>query len=88
MAGSIKDRQYPRIEHHAKVRVIISPGNERVLEMSDFSEGGLFVACPTRGFLILGDEVEVQTLEMEDAPVIKSKVVRFVEKKGFALEFI
>ncbi|NQY26241.1 MAG: PilZ domain-containing protein [Piscirickettsiaceae bacterium] len=88
MTGSIKDRRYERIEHTAKVKVIISPGNERVLEMSDFSDGGLFVKCPTQGFIVLGDEVEVQTLEMEDAPVIKSKVVRFVKSKGFALEFI
>ena len=88
MVASIKDRRYERIEHKAKVRVIISPGNERVLEMSDFSDGGLFVDCPTQGFIILGDEVDVQTLEMEDAPILKSKVVRFVKSKGFALEFI
>ncbi len=88
MAGKIQDRRHERIDHKAKVRVIISPGNERVLEMTDFSEGGLFVECPTQGFIILGDEVAVQTLEMEGAPVIKSKVIRFVKNKGFALEFM
>lgn len=88
MAGGIEERKYPRIEHHATVKVIISPGNARELEMSDFSEGGLFVQCSDPEFIILGDEVDVQTLEMEDAPIIKAKVVRFMEKKGFALEFM
>ena len=86
--ASIKNRQHDRIDHKAKVKLIISSGNERVLEMRDFSDSGLFISCPTQGFIVLGDEVKVQTLEMEGAPIIKSKVVRFVENKGFAIKFI
>ena len=86
--ASIKNRQHDRIGHKAKVKLIISPGNERVLEMRDFSDSGLFISSPTQGFVVLGDEVEVQTLEMDDAPILKSRVVRFVENEGFAIKFI
>ncbi|MBE0436637.1 MAG: PilZ domain-containing protein, partial [Methylomicrobium sp.] len=36
----------------------------------------------------IGDEIQIQTLEIEDAPVLDVKVVRVIPQKGFAVEFM
>lgn len=79
-------RQAERIAHRANIRVMTVPKTETVLEMRDFSETGMYLFCD-EDFVNVGDKVEVQTLEIEDAPVILSQVVR-VEDTGFAVQFI
>ena len=56
--------------------------------MQDFSSGGLFVNCINGALPKIGDEIQIQTLEIEDAPVLKVKVVRVIPEKGFGVEFI
>lgn len=85
MSG-INNRRHERVKHRAKIRVYISPEQEVIYDMQDFSESGLYVKCDDTSVVSLGDIIEVQTLELEDAPVLPSKVVR-IDKIGFAVEF-
>lgn len=79
-------RKHVRLKHRAKIRLTID-GAVQVVDMRDFSESGLYLSCVEE--LVNVDEiVEVQTLEIEDAPVRKVRVVRVEPGQGFAAEFI
>ncbi len=82
------DRISDRINHRANIRVMTSPETEHVLEMRDFSESGMYLFCSDELVVNIGDKVEVQTLEIEDAPVLISEVVRVEPNQGFAVKFI
>ena len=83
---TINNRRHARIKHRASIKVLTHPEKSHVLEMQDFSDSGLYLHCTER-LVEIGDEVEVQTLEMEDAPILAAKVIRIVKNKGFAVEF-
>jgi len=85
MSG-INNRRHERVKHRAKIRVMTRPEEVYVLDMNDFSESGLYVLTEDNTIVELGDTVEVQTLELDDAPILPSKVIR-VDKLGFAVEF-
>ena len=76
-----------RINHKAKIRVMTHPEQVYTLESRDFSETGLYLSTSETDIVSLGDKIEVQTLEIEDAPVLPSKVVRVEEGIGFAVAF-
>jgi hypothetical protein len=80
-------RYNERIKHRAHIRVMASPESEYVLVMRDFSETGMFLHCE-ENLVEHGDEVEVQTLEIDDAPILMAKVVRIEPAVGFALKFL
>ncbi|MFW5427499.1 MAG: PilZ domain-containing protein [Methylophagaceae bacterium] len=84
--STINNRRHARIEHKANIKVLTHPEKSHVLEMQDFSDSGLYLHC-SENLVELGDSVEVQTLEMEDAPVLAATVVRVMKGKGFAVEF-
>ncbi|MDC9726027.1 MAG: hypothetical protein PSN44_08975 [Gammaproteobacteria bacterium] len=42
--------------------------------------------CDETHIVKVGDSVEVQTLEIEAAPILPSKIIR-IDKSGFAVEF-
>jgi hypothetical protein len=83
---TINKRRHARIKHRASIKVLTHPEKSHVLEMKDFSDSGLYLQCP-ENLVEIGDSVEVQTLEMEDAPVLAAKVIRIIKGKGFAVEF-
>lgn len=85
--NTIENRRHERINHAANLRVMTRPEKEYTLEMRDFSESGLFIVTDDTSIVELKNIVEVQTLEIEDAPVIPSKVIR-IDKMGFAVEFL
>ncbi|MDB2705075.1 PilZ domain-containing protein [Pseudomonadota bacterium] len=84
---TIESRRHERIKHVANIRVMTQPEHEYTLEMRDFSESGLYIITDDTSIVEIKNIVEVQTLEIEDAPIITSKVIR-IDKLGFALEFI
>ncbi len=84
--STIENRRHARIKHRASIKVLTHPQKSYVLEMLDFSDSGLYLQC-REGLVEVGDAVEVQTLEMEDAPVLAAKVIRIIKGKGFAVEF-
>lgn len=81
-------RRHVRLKHSAKIRVLTPPGETVTVTMRDFSESGLYLECGDKNIVKIGDFVEVNTLEFEDAPVQKAKVVRINVGQGFAIEFI
>ncbi|PHS30178.1 MAG: pilus assembly protein PilZ [Methylophaga sp.] len=84
--NTINDRRHARIKHTASIKVLTHPEKSYVLEMRDFSDSGLYLQAP-ENLVKVGDTVEVQTLEMDDAPVLVAKVIRIIKGKGFAVEF-
>ena len=84
-------RRHNRIKHAARIRVLTPPGVPVIVNMRDFSESGLFLFSGGNEDAVkvkVGDIVEVNTLEFEDAPVQKAVVVRVEAGEGFAVEFI
>jgi len=77
-----------RINHKAKIKVMTQPEQLYILELRNFSETGLYINSDELDIVAVGDEIEVQTLEIEDAPVLLSKVVRVEAGNGFAVTFI
>ena len=86
--NTINNRRHQRLKHCAKIKFFADPNIEMTLDMRDFSDSGLYVFCPDTSNIHLGDNVEVQTLEIDDAPILPSKVKRIEDNVGFAVEFI
>jgi hypothetical protein len=87
MAG-INNRKHQRLKHSATIRVCSGSDITNTFDMRDFSESGMFLLCDDTQFLHLEDEVTVQTMELEDAPILKASVVRIEENIGFAVTFL
>ncbi len=87
MSG-INNRKHQRLKHSATIRVCSGSDMSHALDMRDFSEGGMFLLCNDTQFIQLNDEVTVQTMELEDAPILRALVVRIEESVGFAVTFM
>ena len=85
---SINNRRDRRLKHLAKVRFFAASNVEKILDMRDFSDSGLFLLCADTSNIHLGDDVRVQTLEFDEAPIVPSKVRRIEPHVGFAIEFL
>ncbi len=82
-------RRHPRLKHRANIRIVLPTQSVPFVGvMRDFSNSGLFIHCKEEHIPDLGALVEVQTTEIEDAPVRTTKVVRIEAGVGFAVEFI
>ncbi len=88
MAEQNNKRKHPRLVHRAKVLVIYSDEQSEQLQMNDFSQTGMFIGCAHEKLPALGDSFHVQSLEIDDAPVLRVSVTRLVPGQGFAVEFI
>lgn len=81
-------RRYPRLTHRAKIRVVLPTlSAEFFADMRDFSETGLFLMCSAELIPEIGAIVEVQTTEIEDAPIRRTRVIRIEVGVGFGVEF-
>lgn len=82
-------RRHARVAHQAKIRVVLPVSSQIMLhDMRDFSESGLFLFCKGETLAKVGDVVDVQTTEFEDAPLQSARVVRIDPGIGYALAFI
>jgi hypothetical protein len=84
---SANQRRHPRIAHEAIVNVISSRHSTIQRQMRDFSESGTFLLCD-KNLFSPNDKVSIQTTEIEDAPIVFSRVVRVERNTGFAVEFL
>ncbi|MFT7414713.1 MAG: hypothetical protein ACI9FO_001373 [Methylophagaceae bacterium] len=84
----INKRRDERLKHVAKIRLLFAHNRERILDMRDFSSTGLFLFCSDTSIINLNDDVQVQTLELDDAPIVLAKVRRIEQHVGFAIEFV
>lgn len=86
--STINGRRHQRLKHVAKIKLFAGPDLEMTLDMRDFSDSGLFVFCTDTSHIHIDDNVKVQTLEIDDAPILPSIVKRVEDNVGFAVEFI
>lgn len=81
-------RKHHRTSMSARIIVRHSDIGERVFNMRDLSDGGIFVIVDNDSFPEVGSAVEVQVQGLPvEAPVRTMRVVRRAEE-GFGLQFI
>ncbi len=82
-------RQDIRTEFSGRVKLIHESFGEKEAKLHDLSNGGLFVLVGEELDLGLegGSTLKVQSLDIEDAPIIEAEIVR-LEPHGIALKFL
>jgi len=80
-------RQHIRTAFSANIRLMHPAVGELQVGMRDMSDGGVFLFTGDRNDLAIGDTVEIQALDIEDAPVLKARIVRR-EPDGIGLMFL
>lgn len=81
-------RRHVRLKHQAKIKLILPVSQAYIVKMKDFSESGLFLYSSDEVLPPIGTIVQVQTTELEDAPIQTAKVIRVEQGVGFGLEFL
>jgi len=78
-----------RTEFSGRVKLIHKSFGEKEAKLFDLSNGGLFVLVGEEYELGLegGSTLKVQSLDIEDAPIIEAEIVR-LEPRGIALKFL
>jgi len=79
-------RRFIRTAFPGEVRLIHPGIGELVLELRDVSEGGVYLYTAEPLNLAAGEAVQIQSLDMDDAPLVSAFVVR-CEPTGIALSF-
>ena len=79
-------RQYVRTAFRAHVKLMHPDGGEYEVEMRDMSDGGVFLKIDNLDDFPIGQTVRIQSLDIEDAPVLSARVVRH-ESEGIGLMF-
>jgi len=80
-------RKHVRTAFSARVRLMHASVGSLEVEMRDLSDGGVFLFTGDRIDLPVGEKVEIQALDVEDAPVLAAQIVR-KEIAGIGLMFI
>jgi len=80
-------RKHVRTAFSANVRLMHASVGTLDVEMRDLSDGGVFLFTGDRVDLPVGEKVEIQALDVEDAPVLSAQIVR-KELAGIGLMFI
>jgi hypothetical protein len=80
-------RKHIRTAFRACVKLMHPVAGEQDVEMRDMSDGGVFVLTTNRDAFPIGEVVQIQALDIEDAPVLSARVVRH-EPGGIGLMFI
>lgn len=80
-------RKHIRTAFSANVRLMHSNIGTLDVEMRDMSDGGVFLFTGDRVDLPVGERVEIQALDVEDAPLLSAQIVRR-DSEGIALMFI
>ena len=79
-------RQHVRTEFSGNIKLMHPKFGELLVEMRDLSDGGVFVFVSQDLGLAVGDRVQLQSVDIDDAPVLSADLVR-VEPRGVALKF-
>lgn len=80
-------RSSVRTAFRAQIRMEHPLVGEYHVVTRDMSHTGLYLLWDEPFELSVGDEISVQTLDIDDAPIIFAKVVR-IEAAGFAVTYI
>jgi hypothetical protein len=79
-------RRHVRTEFSANIRLVHASVGTLDVKMRDMSDGGVFLLTGDRVDLPVGEWVEIQALDVEDAPVLSAQIVRR-ETEGIGLMF-
>jgi len=82
-------REHIRTEFSGRVKLFHESFGEQEVKLHDLSNGGLFVLVGEELELGLegGSTLKVQSLDIEDAPIIEAEIVR-LDPHGIALKFL
>jgi len=80
-------RKHIRTAFSAEVRFIHASTGELTLTMRDISDGGVFLFSRDLADLPLGEVVQIQALDIDDAPLLNAVIVRR-ETAGIGLQFV
>jgi len=80
-------RKHVRTAFSANVKFMHASVGELDLKMRDMSDGGVFLFSTDLADLPLGEMVQIQALDIEDAPLLNAIIVRR-ETDGIGLQFI
>jgi hypothetical protein len=80
-------RKHIRTAFRAHVKLMHPVAGDCDVEMRDMSDGGVFVFTANRDDYPVGEVVRIQSLDIEDAPVLSARVMRH-EADGIGLMFI
>ena len=79
-------RRHIRTVFSANVKFIHAAVGELDLKMRDMSDSGVFLFSADRIDLPVGEVVQIQALDIEDAPLLSAVIVRR-DTAGVALQF-
>lgn len=79
-------RKHVRTAFSAGIRLMHESVGTLDVEMRDMSDGGVFLFTGERVDLPVGERVKIQSLDVDDAPVLSARIVRR-ETRGIALMF-
>jgi PilZ domain len=80
-------RKHIRTAFRAHIRLMHPVVGEQDVEMRDMSDGGVFLLTENRADFPVGEVLQIQARDIEDAPVLTARVVRH-ESAGIGLMFI
>jgi len=80
-------RKHIRTAFRAHVKLMHPAIGEYDVEMRDMSDGGVFLLTENLDKFPIGEVLQIQALDIEDAPVLTARVVRH-ESAGIGLMFI
>jgi len=80
-------RKHIRTAFSANVKFMHASVGELDLKMRDMSDGGVFLFSSDLADLPLGEVVQIQALDIEDAPLLNAIIVRR-ETDGIGLQFV
>jgi hypothetical protein len=80
-------RKHVRTAFSANVKLTHADIGSLEVKMRDMSDGGVFLFTSDCAGLPVGETVEIQSTDIEDAPVLKAQIVRH-ETAGIALRFL
>jgi c-di-GMP-binding flagellar brake protein YcgR len=80
-------RKHVRTAFSAYVKFMHASVGELKLKMRDMSDGGVFLFSTDLADLPLGEAVQIQALDIEDAPLLNAIIVRR-ETVGIGLRFV
>lgn len=81
-------RQYDRLFHQTRVRVISEAQEALIASTVNLSNGGLLLKCQFKSAPSLGEIMHIQALDFPDAPVKKAIIRRVSEPDELGVEFI
>lgn len=84
---TIEKRNAPRLKHRANVRLLYHD-QEMIVQTLDLSNTGLFLLYQAPQMPVIGELLQVQSIDIEDALLQTVRVVRVEPGRGVGVMFV